>query len=492
MHAAFDHRALPPAAIAAAPLDCGLGPERSLAAMGGGAAFLLESAGPGRGHARWSILGSHPFARFVGHRGKNRFHWMSRGLGWSWDEEPLPALRRVMRTFPAPSLPGGAPFAGGAVGVLAYELGRRLLPVPPLAQDDLDLPELSFFLYDRFLLFDRLGGGAEAVALAWDADRRVAEVEALARAELLAEEVRRRAQEALDAPAPAEVGREMRVEALLPADAYRRAVDRCVELIHQGEAYELCLTGRFQAPFAGDPLALYRELRLRNPAPFAAFLRMPEASLISSSPERFLKLDANGRVEARPIKGTRPRGGDPAEDAALRAELAASRKDRAENVMIVDLLRNDLSRVCESGSVEVPELCVIEDYASVFQMVSTITGHLAPGRDLCDLLTSAFPGGPMTGAPKIAAMRIFESLEPRVRGYYSGALGMLSFDGAADLSMVIRGVLLKNGRARVGAGGAVVARSDADAEWREAQQKARKPLEAVAAVQGFALPEEWD
>jgi len=460
-----------------------------LSRLGLGAAFLLESAGALRSFSRWTLLGSHPIARFTSRGGLNRFHWMSRGQKWSWKEEPPAALRRVMAAFPAPEPDAETPFAGGAVGMFSYELGRRLLPLSPRAEDDLGLFDLSFYFFDRFLLFDRARGRAWAIAYARGESALEARREARLRAEVLTGAVQGsdarsrgfRLAEAGSDPLP--------IRASLPADAYRCAVGRCIEQILEGEAYELCLTGRFETEYAGDPLGLYRVLRRDNPAPFAALLRFPEATLVAASPERFLKLSGDGLAEARPIKGTRPRGPSPAADAALRAELEASEKDRAENTMIVDLLRNDLSRVCEPGSVSVPELCVVEDYATVFQMVSTITGRMAPDRDRFDLLASAFPGGSMTGAPKIAAMRILERLEPVVRGYYSGAFGYLGFDGRADLSMTIRSVQLLGRRALVGAGGAVLAASDPDEEWKEALVKLRGPMEALARAQGMCYEE---
>jgi len=233
---------------------------------------------------------------------------------------------------------------------------------------------------------------------------------------------------------------------------------------------------------------LYRRLRRENPAPYASFFRHPEGLLLGTSPERFLRLSPDGRVEARPIKGTRPRGRDVDEDAALRDDLAGSEKDRAENVMIVDLLRNDLHRVCTPGTVKVSELCAIEEHAEVFQMVSTIEGELRRGNDRCDLLAASFPGGSMTGAPKIAAMEILASMEPAVRGWYSGCQGYLGFDGGMDLSIVIRGIQLMKGRALIGAGGAVVYDSDPENEWREALHKAAAPLRALALESGGELP----
>ncbi len=476
------------AALAKVPLSPWLPPEDLLALVGGGSAFLLESAGESRSFARWSMLGTHPVARFISKGGSNRFHWLSRGQKWIWEEAPLAAFRRTLLAFPRPAAHEDLPFSGGAVGVLSYELGRSLLPVSPVAHDDLDLPELSFYFFDRFILFDRDKGQAWAVAYARGADEEEAKREAHLRATLLAESISELHEHQDEADAPEERGC-LEISKSLSGEEYRRAVTRCIEEIHEGEAYELCLTGRFETEFCGDPVSLYRRLRRDNPAPFGGFLRFPEATLISSSPERFLKVDAEGHVEARPIKGTRPRGKSPVEDAAHRAELKSSRKDRAENTMIVDLLRNDLNRVCETGSVTVPELCVIEDYASLFQMVSTITGTLAEDCDRFDLLASAFPGGSMTGAPKIAAMKILESIEPFVRGYYSGAMGYIGFDGGMDLSMVIRAVQLIGSRALVGAGGAVVAGSDPESEWHEALAKAKPALNAVAKLGGMTLPD---
>jgi aminodeoxychorismate synthase component I len=270
----------------------------------------------------------------------------------------------------------------------------------------------------------------------------------------------------------------------LDAPAHAKAVALLLERIEAGDVYQACLTHRFEQPFSGDPWRLYRALRARNPAPFGAWLALPEAAICSSSPERFLAVAADGRLESRPIKGTRPRGEDPARDAALAAELARSEKDRAENLMIVDLVRNDLGRVCATGSIEVPELRAIESYATVHQMVSTVTGRLRPGVRRADAIRAAFPPGSMTGAPKLAAMRLLAGLEPVRRGVYSGALGYLDVRGGADLSVVIRTAVVAGGRACVHSGGGIVADSEPAAEWSESLAKARVLLEAIGAAQG--------
>jgi aminodeoxychorismate synthase component I len=266
----------------------------------------------------------------------------------------------------------------------------------------------------------------------------------------------------------------------LDVASYRKAVEAIAEEIAAGELYQACLTYRIDRPFPGDPWQLYRALRRRDPAPFAAYLELPEVAIASSSPERFLRVDDAGRVESRPIKGTAPRAADPDEDARAARALACSEKDRAENLMIVDLVRNDLGRVCAAGSVAVPELFAVEPYASVFQLVSTVTGQLQRGASALDAIAAAFPPGSMTGAPKIAAMRALDRLETVRRGFYSGALGYLDARGGADLAVVIRTAFVRGGRAYLHAGGGIVADSDPGAEYAESLAKLRSLLAALA------------
>jgi len=248
-------------------------------------------------------------------------------------------------------------------------------------------------------------------------------------------------------------------------------VARVIEYICAGDIFQANLSQRLEAPLVGTPLELYRRLRSRNPAPFSAFLDFGELVVASSSPERFLRVE-DGHVEARPIKGTRPRGVGPEHDAALALALAESDKDRAENVMIVDLLRNDLSRVCEPGSVRVPELFTLEHYATVHHLVSTVVGDLVPTSDPADLVRAAFPGGSITGAPKVRAMQIIAELEPTRRGVYCGAIGYWSTTGAFDTSIVIRTYLVLGDVVYFQAGGGIVADSEPEQEYRETLDKA--------------------
>ena len=366
------------------------------------------------------------------------------------------------------------PFVGGAVALLAYEFGAQIEPVEFTGADDLRLPDATLLVADKVLAWDHETGKGWACALGAgrEADRNLDELTSW-----------------LDASVPPSATSRPPSRAREPAFAgfdegtYVKAVDQVKQEIDAGNVYQANLTHRMEYAFAGDAWALYRELRRMNPAPFACFVELPEIAVIGSSPERFLRVDLRGCVESRPIKGTRPRGRHAAEDATLRAELAASEKDRAENLMIVDLVRNDLGRVCETGSVRVPELMAIEEYASVFQLVSTVTGQLRARSDCFDLVRAAFPPGSMTGAPKIAAMRLLDRLEPVRRGLYAGAIGYLDARGGMDLAVVIRTLFAREGRALAHAGGGIVADSEPRAEWRESLDKAEPLLAALEAVQ---------
>lgn len=401
--------------------------------------------------------------------------------------DPLELVRSLLPPRPADASGLAAlPFAGGAVGYLGYELAARIDPIPLVARDDLGLPDLALLFVDRLVAIDH--GRDRAFAIGLGFGRRLAE--AGRRASRAGRELARVASEVVPASrgirATADglpVGAPEGLEASFDAASYARAVGLILEEIAAGNVYQANLTHRMEVPLPGvDPFALYRELRACNPAPFAAYLELPDAAILSSSPERFLRLDPAGRAESRPIKGTRPRGCTPADDRRQRRALGESEKDRAENLMIVDLVRNDLGRVCRTGSVAVPELMRVESYATVHQLVSTVTGRLRPACDAIDLVRAAFPPGSMTGAPKLAAMRLIDRLEPVRRGVYSGALGYLDVRGGLDLSVVIRTLLVVGERACLHVGGGIVADSDPVAEYRETLDKARALLAALSRV----------
>jgi para-aminobenzoate synthetase len=260
---------------------------------------------------------------------------------------------------------------------------------------------------------------------------------------------------------------------------YMADIEYCQTRLRAGESYQICLTNTVELPFSGDPFALYLSLRSSNPATHAAYLRFDGTRVLCSSPERFLKVGADRTIESRPIKGTAPRRLDRCADATLREALAADAKNRAENITIVDLVRNDLGRVCEPGTISVPSLTAIESYATVHQLVSTVRGRLHPGLSAVDAVRACFPGGSMTGAPKLRTMEIIDALETRARGVYSGAIGYFGLDGGADLNIVIRTMVVDRGRLTVGAGGAITVDSDPYEEYEEMLLKARAPLRAL-------------
>jgi para-aminobenzoate synthetase len=372
-------------------------------------------------------------------------------------------------------------FCGGFVGYLGYGLremcgGRRGRASP--------LPDATLLYVERFLAFDHAHGDVYAVALADATGREAAEgwVAAMHQRLLEMDTLEPSRPPAGSKPAPRFVLEASR-------DRHIRAVERCQELIRDGHCYEVCLTNRLSADIAVEPLPLYRILRRRNPAPYAAYLRLPDLAVLCSSPERFLKIDRRRVVQSRPIKGTAPRACEAVHDRDNANALRHGEKDRAEHLMIVDLLRNDLGRVSMSGSVSVPELMEIESYATVHQMVSTIQGALRPDVGAIDAVRAAFPGGSMTGAPKLKAMEIIEELEGSARGVYSGALGWLSLDGTADLNIVIRTLVAEPRRLTIGIGGAVVAQSDPGGEFNEAMLKGEVLLRAVAHHVGGAAAE---
>ena len=367
----------------------------------------------------------------------------------------------------APELPFD--FTCGFAGYLGYELkadcGGELVHRSPL-------PDAALVFCDRLIAFDHDQRRVHLLALADATGAGAAEawLESTERAlEDLAPPVR------TTAPAPGTlsfVAREGR-------DAYLANIAACKHEIFEGESYEVCLTTQLHSDGAIDPLTAYRALRARNPAPHAALLRLDDVSVLSSSPERFLRVDRERVVESKPIKGTAPRAAHPAEDAYRAAALSADDKSRAENLMIVDLVRNDLGRVCALGSVEVPALMAVEKYATVHQLVTTVRGRLRDDASAIDCIRAAFPGGSMTGAPKLRTMEILDRLEGGPRGVYSGALGFLSVNGTADLSIVIRTLVASRHGLEIGSGGAILAASDPDAEHDEMLLKARALLEAV-------------
>jgi para-aminobenzoate synthetase component 1 len=413
-------------------------------------------------------------------------------------DDALAVVRSILAPHRAEPVPGLPPFQGGAAGYLAYEWGRVLERVPAPRHDDLALPDVVLGVYDWVLAWDHEAGRAWLISTGMpeleprSRARRAAERTATVRARLAGAPPANVARAADDravqhhAPAyPVEEGpwdAALGLRSSFTHRGYVDAVARVREYILAGDIFQANLSQRFEVPLREDPWALYRRLRARNAAPFAAFLDFPDAPILSASPERFLRVDPDGRVETRPIKGTRPRGTGPEHDAHLGRALSESAKDRAENLMIVDLMRNDLSRVCAPGTVRVPELFRLERYATVHHLVSTVVGRLAPGADALTLLRASFPGGSITGAPKVRAMEIIAELEPSQRGVYCGSLGYWSLSGALDTSIAIRTAVVRGGTVYFSAGGGIVADSDPEQEYRETLDKARGIIDVLAAT----------
>ncbi|HKS49161.1 MAG TPA: aminodeoxychorismate synthase component I [Amycolatopsis sp.] len=402
-------------------------------------------------------------------------------------EDIFTYLRRGLaeRPFTAPALPFD--FVCGYVGYFGYELKAAL---GGQAVHRSETPDAGWLFADRVVVIDRLEQTAYALCLAEDFPD--AEAEAIGWLDATLENLRSLPprtpprKSTMDAPVPTERW------LLRDSGGYQADIDKCQQQLRAGESYEICLTTAVELPALCDSADYYRVLRWVNPAPYSAYLRFGEVDVASSSPERFLKITPEGLVETKPIKGTARRGATPEEDAALRDRLASDTKTRAENLMIVDLLRNDLGRVCRVGTVEVPGLMRTETYRTVHQLVSTVRGELAPGRDALDCVRACFPGGSMTGAPKERTMEIIDDLEPGPRGMYSGALGFLSCNGAADLSIVIRTAVFANGKVRIGAGGAIVLTSDPGDEYQEMLLKLAAPMRAhwEAAATKAIFPQE--
>jgi para-aminobenzoate synthetase component 1 len=381
------------------------------------------------------------------------------------------AARDMLRAHHHPPVAGLPPFQGGIAGYVGYDWGAELERVvrPPADRLTPLLPDVALALYDWVIAWDHLEAKAWLIAIGNDE-------RATARTAWVRDRLQAAAPNIHDHPAPSpEPPRSNMSRA-----EFEAGVSRIREYIAAGDVYQVNLSQRFHALFVGSALALYRRLRARNPAPFGAYLEFAGAQVASISPERFLRLDATTRAaEARPIKGTRPRGLTAAKDAALARELLDSEKDRAENVMIVDLLRNDLGKVCRPGSVRVPKLFALESHPTVHHLVSTVTGELADGADAFDLVRAAFPGGSVTGAPKIRAMEIIAELERAPRGLYCGAIGYVSATGAMDFNIPIRTIVLQGGSAIFHAGAGIVWDSEPAAEYQETLAKARTMIEAL-------------
>lgn len=446
--------------------------------------IFLDSGFPSIKLGRYDIISADPYLQMATYGDLTKCTQGTKE--WSTHDQPFEVLKRYLgEKIPIES---DLPFVGGALGYFSYDLGRRLEELPATAEADLNLPEMMIGLYDWAVIVDHqkqqswlVGQGKESKTFdQWD--------------DLLAAVIQQQPEQHREPTQPFQVVSE--ITSNLSKEAYAKAFNRIKHYIHEGDCYQVNLAQRFSAEVTGDPWDAYIKLRKQNPAPFAAYMATENGFVLSSSPERFLLIN-NSEVESKPIKGTRPRGADPESDKALAEELKNSKKDQAENVMIVDLLRNDIGKNCAIGSVSVPHLFAIESYKTVHHLVSTVKGKLAEDKHELDLIEGAFPGGSITGAPKLRSMEIIEELEPHRRSVYCGSIGYISFDGKTDTNIAIRTMVWnqysqdgqggqdksKADKIYVWAGGGIVLDSEMEAEYQETYDKAQAMLEVLKAAQ---------
>ncbi len=435
--------------------------------------IFFDSAEQDSKQGRYSFVAADPFT------------WLTSSAD---ESDPLEELRTAWRQYPSVARKDLPPFQGGAAGMFGYRLSHSWEKLPDAPIDDLPVPDLAVGLYDVVIAFDHVQGQA------WILSQGFPETTPPARRERATSRLAEMQKLLRSPPAPAieytrnqlpsaELAPQFSVEvpsvtSNLSVKDYMAMVRRAIEYIHAGDVFQVNLSQRLLAPATTDAVDLYLRLREKNPAPYAGYLDLGPSQICSASPECFLTA-SDGQVETRPIKGTRGRSAMPEADLFAGDELQASKKDRAENVMIVDLLRNDLSRVCVPESIEVTQLCRLETYAFVQHLVSTVRGRLKPDADPFDLLRACFPGGSITGAPKIRAMEIIAELEPTARGAYCGSLAYIGFDGQMDSSILIRTITASKGWWQLPVGGGIVAQSNPEDEYRETWQKARGMLDAL-------------
>jgi anthranilate synthase component 1 len=448
--------------------------------------FLFESVEKGGKFARYSFLGASPQVIFQA-RGKDVV--LREGAAerrYVIADDPLRELERLMAGFHPVAVEGLPLFYGGAVGYLGFEVATQFEPTVPRARkDDLGVPDACFFITDTLLIFDHLERKIKIVANAQvteptHADR--AYDEAVARIEEIEARLERPVRTRL---LPVMTG----VDPLEPSinmtrDEYVKMTEAMQEYIRAGDIFQVVPSQRFEAPFDHPPIDLYRALRLINPSPYMFCLKLGDMALVGSSPELHVRCE-EGKVQIRPIAGTRPRGRTPEEDDQLTQELLADPKERAEHVMLVDLARNDVGRVCKFNTVRLTDFMITERYSHVMHIVSNVAGDLAPGHSAYDVMRATFPAGTVSGSPKIRAMQIIADLEPTCRGAYAGAVGYFGFSGNLDSCIAIRTVLLKNGKAYLQAGGGLVADSTPLGEYQESINKAKAGLKALAMAKQF-------
>ncbi|SDL79428.1 anthranilate synthase component 1 [Lentzea albidocapillata subsp. violacea] len=481
---AVNRRVIPVVRKLLADAETPVGLYRKLGASQAGT-FLFESAENGRSWSRWSFIGVRSTAALTA-TGGEAFWTGTRPVGLPDGGDPLEALRETIEVLRTDPLPGMPPLTGGMVGYIGYDAVRRLERLPVIAEDDLKIPELVMLLATDLAALDHHEGTVTLIANAinWD--------DSAERVDAAYDDAVRRLDEmttALHTPAPPTAAVFSR-----PKPEFRRrrsqaehfaAVEKAKEAIRAGEAFQIVVSQRFEIDTDADALDIYRVLRATNPSPYMYLLRLDGFDIVGSSPESLVTV-RDGKATTHPIAGTRWRSEDPEEDALLEKDLLADHKERAEHLMLVDLGRNDLGRVCKPGSVHVVDFFKVERYSHVMHIVSTVTGELAEGKTAYDAVAACFPAGTLSGAPKPRAMELIEELEPTRRGLYGGVVGYFDFAGDADTAIAIRTALVRDGVAYVQAGGGIVADSDPLAEDNECLNKAGAVLAAIATAQTMA------
>jgi anthranilate synthase component 1 len=438
-------------------------------------AFLYESLESPEERGRYSFIGGRPFMRFQS-LGKN-IRLTAGGTVYDVQGDPFDVLKRFVTGGIRP--PDVFPFSGGAVGTVAYDAVRLIENLPESHPEAASVPELDFIFPSELVVYDHLENIADIIVYAQEGGA--------SKAGQIAEKLKIPVQ-ASQVPSiqippdvqPIAVGS---LDSSFSKEAFCRAVARARDYIRAGDAFQVVLSRKMSFPFLADPLDTYKRLRTTNPSPYMYFLRLGERHVLGSSPEILVKLEGR-TVCSRPLAGTRPRGKTEEEDRALEAELVRDEKEKAEHVMLVDLARNDLGRVCEYGSVRPSGLFEVERYSKVMHLVSNVEGTLQQGRDAFDVFRACFPAGTVSGAPKVRAMEIIDELEPDARGPYAGAIGYFGYSGDMDMCIAIRMLTMQNGRATVQAGAGIVADSDPEKEYMESLNKARAVLDAAGIITG--------
>jgi anthranilate synthase component I len=460
-----------------------------------GPSFLLESISGGEAVARYSFIGVRPHKVFSAVNG----HVMISGVGLDQntvplDEktDPLTVLKAEIDAAQPVDVPGLPRFTGGAVGYLSYDGVRRFERLPDTTRDDLGLPEAVFMLTDTLVAFDHARQRLLVIAnVPLEGDLHAAYRRATARIDEITARLRAPIPDTdsfYRYPGQLEGQASYQAQSNFTQAEFEDVVNQAKEYIAAGDIFQVVLSQRFSGLTGARPFSIYRALRSLNPSPYMVFMRFPGGlstpplHIIAGSPEMHVRLEGS-TAELRPIAGTRPRGADPTEDAALAEELLADEKERAEHIMLVDLGRNDLGRVCEYGSVQVKEMMVIERYSHVMHIVSNVVGRLVDGKDAFDLLRATFPAGTVSGAPKVRAMEIIEELENTRRGLYAGIIGYFSYDGNMDSCIAIRTILMQGDQVHIQSGGGIVADSDPAKEYEESMNKARALSESVRSAE---------